>query len=219
MRRGWKYENEVRPVGCVVASIQSRVGRAPRGSMSHHGRCPSELATKNTAYGHSRPTSARGSWRPFSLAVQDGRSWWGCSLAWVRPAAGAPPDYQPIRITLDRVRHEALSDMLLAHLSLVPDIPTLIDRKNFERAEARGRQCLDCLRLLLDGIGLDPGDTEVELVLAPEDAARVFLWLREEMLSLRRSEEHWQGEGEDSHFRTKLVLAICDDVLGSNEGG
>lgn len=122
-------------------------------------------------------------------------------------------------IKLDKEHRAALREMLLLFLSLCGDIPLQVDQGKFKKAEVRGRQCRDCLDLLLDGgIGLTPEQSEVELTLSTEDAKRIFTWLRKEMVEFNKIEGRKPAFDEMALAAT-LVLATSEDVLAAIRSG
>jgi hypothetical protein len=122
-------------------------------------------------------------------------------------------------ITITAPQRDALYDQALDRLSGIGDIEVAIRAGNYDLAERIGREYLDELRLLLDGLGLGEGDGRpVELTAAPEVLRRALPRLQSQAESYTASLEPGLAEVREITARNQLVCEACEAVLSELDG-
>lgn len=120
-----------------------------------------------------------------------------------------------MKVTFHNECCEALNEALLAHVSGLPDFTRLVDRGEVEKASHVGREYVDDLLLLLDGIDLDDdGRGQIDLGVLVSSPECVFGRIRQDAIDLRDSEQIERAEQEAMWRKTDRVIEVCDEILG-----
>ena len=117
-------------------------------------------------------------------------------------------------MTITAAQRDAVYDQLLDRLSGIGDIELAIQAEKYDAAERLGREYSDDLLLLLDDLGVGPGDGEpVQLTSPPDLLRRVLPRLRQLAEGMKAGQEAAWTESQALRHRTRLVADACDRVL------
>lgn len=121
-------------------------------------------------------------------------------------------------IRISAAHRDALYGQLLDRLSGIGDIWIAASQEDFDAASRLGREYSDVLRLILDGLGWGDGPgPSVELTAPSQVLERTFGRLRDTATILQESEECERAALRDREERNRLVIEVCETVLGRLE--
>ena len=122
-------------------------------------------------------------------------------------------------ITITDEERNALYDRVLDRLSGIGDILLAANSEDFATADRLGREYVDELTLICDGLGWGTGSKSdvVELDTSPELLRRVFTRLRDAAASEREAQASSWDESRSLEDRNRLVDRACTSVLQALE--
>lgn len=122
----------------------------------------------------------------------------------------------PTTVTINAVQREVFYELVLDHLSGLPDLSLAVERGDFATAERLGVEFAEDLRLMED-LGWDSTPRrDAELTMPPEDLAEVLTRMRADARGgLRASTDERDAKESDAAARRRYRLAMdtCEGLL------
>lgn len=122
----------------------------------------------------------------------------------------------PTTVTINAVQREVFYELVLDHLSGLPDLGLAVERGDFATAERLGVEFAEDLRLMED-LGWDATPRrDAELTMPPEDLAEVLTRMRADARGgLRASTDERDAKESDAAARRRYRLAFdtCNGLL------
>jgi hypothetical protein len=119
--------------------------------------------------------------------------------------------------TITSEQREALYEQAVTHLSGIGDVWLAIERADFRRADRLGREFVDDLCLIIDGLGWPdaepPASGVFELALPSEDLRRVVSRLREEAQQIYAKTLPRSPDEKEVIDQSRLAVEACGRIL------
>jgi len=116
---------------------------------------------------------------------------------------------------LSAAQGDALREHLISRLSGIGDVWLAVSQQDYATADRLAGEFSDDLRLLVDDLGWQPQDGDLELSTPPDVLRRAFGRLRETADSQRLSEEAEWHELRRFMERNELLMEACNVVLAN----